>query len=418
MEQTQKEQSLIVLQKRLPMLVTMAVAIVLCCAVVMNFTRAWYSNNLDASAEGMQIISESPDVEFELIIYRQGKIVYDSTDLYEKDANGEYVTDANGEKIPKAEDETPWIGLLPGEEYIFLLEIKRTEGASEEPLDLQIGFLGIEGYPLGTTYNIITGTSDSNGIVATPALQTMEIPGQTLTIESGSASVSGTGEDAIITILPASGEKEVILTTNATLGTDAEGTKSFSAPEIIIKNASLNDAGTVVTFQAGDKSLLQAGTGHLSTEVFQIGCFANSTIDENTGKITSVTYHDQPISRTTQSMEEIFQTVKTANLATTETPNPDLKISYMPANEFVSPTENYYIYHHEWQYSGDETSIVVPFGIKILNAEDYMGDDNGNIIIASSDLSNISFRVEGIFINAVPLDTSESDSDTTADPAA
>ena len=382
MEQTQEQQSLIVLQKKLPMLVTMAVAIVLCCAVVLNFTRAWYSNNLDASAEGMQIISESPDVEFELIIYRQGVKVYDSTESND-------------------DDETPWIGLLPGEEYIFLLEIKRTTGATTEPIDLQIGFLGIEGYPLGTTYTIVTGTAATEGIVATPALQTMEIPGTQLTIVSGTPSVSGTGEDSTIVIMPAEGATAVTLETTATLNASASGVKQFSAPQITIKNATLS--GNVITFKTGDKSLLQAGTGHLSTEVFQIGCFGTFTRDSNNA-ITSVTYHNQPISRTSESttMVDIFQTVKEANSAATQNPNPELKISYMPANEFISPSKNYYIYNHEWEYEGDEISIVVPFGIKILNAEDYMGDDNGNIIISSFDLSNISFKVDGIFINAVP----------------
>lgn len=382
MEHTSEQQSLIVLQKKLPMLVTMAVAIVLCCAVVLNFTRAWYSNNLDASAEGMQIISESPDVEFELIIYRQGVKVYDSTESND-------------------DDETPWIGLLPGEEYIFLLEIKRTTGATTEPIDLQIGFLGIEGYPLGTTYTIVTGTAATEGIVATPALQTMEIPGTQLTIVSGTPSVSGTGDDSTIVIMPAEGKTAVTLETTATLSASASGVKQFSAPQITIKNATLS--GNVITFKTGDKSLLQAGTGHLSTEVFQIGCFGTFTRDSNNA-ITSVTYHNQPISRTSESttMVDIFQTVKEANSATTQNPNPELKISYMPANEFISPSKNYYIYNHEWEYKGNEISIVVPFGIKILNAEDYMGDDNGNIIISSFDLSNISFKVDGIFINAVP----------------
>ena len=124
MEQTSEQQSLLVLQKKLPMLVTMAVAIVLCCAVVLNFTRAWYSNNLDASAEGMQIISESPDVKFKLIIYREGVPVFDS--------------DENS-------GETAWIGLLPGEEYVFFLEIYRNEGSDATDMDLQIGFLGLQG---------------------------------------------------------------------------------------------------------------------------------------------------------------------------------------------------------------------------------------------------------------------------------
>lgn len=382
MEQTQQQQSLLVLQKKLPMLVTMAVAIVLCCAVVLNFTRAWYSNNLDASAEGMQIISESPDVEFELIIYRQGIKVYDSTD-------------------EDNTDEAPWIGLLPGEEYIFLLEIKRTAGATTEPIDLQIGFLGIEGYPLGTTYTIVTGTVEAEGIVATPALQTMEIPGTELTIKSGTPSVSGTGDDSTIVIMPAEGQTEVTLETAATLGNSASGVKQFSAPQITIKNATLS--GNVITFQTGDKSLLQAGTGHLSTEVFQVGCFGNIEKDSD-GVITEVTYHAEPISRTSDSttMVDIFQTVKEANSPATQNPNPDLKISYMPASDFISPSNSFYIYDHAWEYKGNEISIVIPFGIKILNAEDYMGDDNGNIIISSFDLSNISFKVDGIFINAVP----------------
>ena len=266
---------------------------------------------------------------------------------------------------------------------------------------MQIGFLGIEGYPLGTTYTIVTGTAATEGIVATPALQTMEIPGTQLTIVSGTPSVSGTGDDSTIVIMPAEGKTAVTLETTATLGASASGVKQFSAPQITIKNATLS--GNVITFKPGDKSLLQAGTGHLSTEVFQIGCFGTFTRDSNNA-ITSVTYHNQPISRTSESttMVDIFQTVKEANSATTQNPNPELKISYMPANEFISPSKNYYIYNHEWEYKGDEISIVVPFGIKILNAEDYMGDDNGNIIISSFDLSNISFKVDGIFINAVP----------------
>jgi hypothetical protein len=72
--------------------------------------------------------------------------------------------------------------------------------------------------------------------------------------------------------------------------------------------------------------------------------------------------------------------------------------------------QGYYLFSHDWSLPEDaagEVSIVIPFGIKIEKAEVYMNAQN-KVINSPSDLSNISFTVEGIFINAVPAETDSS----------
>lgn len=427
MEQTSEQQSLLVLQKKLPMLVTMAVAIVLCCAVVLNFTRAWYSNNLDASAEGMQIISESPDVKFKLIIYREGVPVFDS------DEN-------NGE--------TAWIGLLPGEEYVFFLEIYRHEQSDASNLDLQIGFLGLQGYPLGTTYSFKLGTPASEGVIMNSASQSVSLPGNTLTIDKSKVTVtpegsttydvitihedgsqSVTGKETVYTYtITGSEANDIILTSPTSSKADAKTIDvdvTTSGESVILRNVKYDaDSGTFTMINAFQtvvkneknesvpmtvESTMQITTGHESTEVFNIGVFGKYPTaggsfgygKDAEGKSISVTLPDKNATN-----EQISQMASTM-------------LTFMSAAEFAE--DNWFLYSgkHDISKTTDENgnpvesnTIIIPFSVRIGTAKEYDGvsDVEGvteeKIINVPSDLSNISFRVEGVFINAVPSEGS------------
>lgn len=421
MEQTQEQQSLIVLQKKLPMLVTMAVAIVLCCAVVLNFTRAWYSNNLDASAEGMQIISESPDVKFKLIIYREGVPVFDS------DEN-------NGE--------TAWIGLLPGEEYVFFLEIYRNEGSDATDMDLQIGFLGLQGYPLGTTYSFKLGTPASEGIIMNGASQSVSLPGNTLTIDKSKVTVtpegsttydvitiqedgsqSVTGKETVYTYtITGSEANDIILTSPTSSKTDAKTIDvdvTDSKESVILRNVKYDaDSGTFTMINAFQtvvkneknesvpmtvESTMQITTGHESTEVFNIGVFGKYPSaggnfgygkDAN-GKPINVT-----LPGTDATNEQISQMASTM-------------LTFMSAAEFAEDEWFLYSGKHNIKDTTENNTIIIPFSVRIGTAKEYDGvleqgqtGTEEKIINVPSDLSNISFRVEGVFINAVPREGS------------
>ena len=421
MEQTQHEQSLIVLQKKLPMLVTMAVAIVLCCAVVLNFTRAWYSNNLDASAEGMQIISESPDVKFKLVIYREGVPVFDSE---------------------QSEGETAWIGLLPGEEYVFFLEIYRNEGSDATDMNLQVGFLGLEGYPLGTTYSFKLGTPASEGLIMNSASQSISLPGTTLEVDPTKVTVKKleettydmiTENDGTQTATPkkvysylvtGSVADDIVLTspssTNVNFNTINVDVTSTDKPEtVIIRNVEEFNAstGTFTMINAfktvikNDKnedvpatieSTMQITTGHESTEVFNIGVFGKYQSDGTTfgyGKDATGTDIEVTLPSQGATNEQISQMAASM-------------LTFMSAADFSD--ENWFLYSGEHNISGTTASntIIIPFSVRVGLAADYdgvadtAGENEEKIINVPSDLSNISFRVAGVFINAVPKETS------------
>lgn len=421
MEQTQHEQSLIVLQKKLPMLVTMAVAIVLCCAVVLNFTRAWYSNNLDASAEGMQIISESPDVKFKLVIYREGVPVFDSE---------------------QSEGETAWIGLLPGEEYVFFLEIYRNEGSDATDMNLQVGFLGLEGYPLGTTYSFKLGTPASEGLIMNSASQSISLPGTTLTVDPTKVTVEKLEETTYDMITENDGTQtatpkkvysylvtgsladDIVLTspssTNANFNEINVDVTSTDKPEtVIIRNVEefnastgtftmINAFKTVIKNDQNEdvpatiESTMQITTGHESTEVFNIGVFGKYQSDGTTfgyGKDATGTNIEVTLPGQGATNEQISQMA--ANMLT-----------FMSAADFSD--ENWFLYSGEHNISDTTASntIIIPFSVRVGLAADYdgvadtAGETEEKIINVPSDLSNISFRVAGVFINAVPKETS------------
>lgn len=434
MEQTSEQQSLLVLQKKLPMLVTMAVAIVLCCAVVLNFTRAWYSNNLDASAEGMQIISESPDVKFKLIIYREGVPVFNS--------------DENS-------GETAWIGLLPGEEYVFFLEIYRHEQSDASNLDLQIGFLGLQGYPLGTTYSFKLGTPASEGIIMNGASQSVSLPGNTLTIDKSKVTVtpegsttydvitiqedgsqSVTGKETVYTYtITGSKANDIILTSPSSSKDDAKTIDvdvTDSKESVILRNVKYDaDSGTFTMINAFQtvvkneknesvpmtvESTMQITTGHESTEVFNIGVFGKYPTDADGdiipgqpfgyGKDATGTDINVTLPGTDATNEQISQMASTM-------------LTFMSAAKFAE--DNWFLYSgkHDISKTTDENgnpvesnTIIIPFSVRIGTAKEYdgvsdvEGVDEKKIINVPSDLSNISFRVEGVFINAVPSEGS------------
>lgn len=468
MEQTQHEQSLIVLQKKLPMLVTMAVAIVLCCAVVLNFTRAWYSNNLDASAEGMQIISESPDVEYQLIIYRNGEQVY---------------------PLPEGSTINPWVGLLPGETYTFFLEIKRTDTNNKDKINLQIGFLGIEGFPLGTTYSIIPDSrTAAEGAYVNDGAQRIEIPGSTVQVTGGTVTidtatgtcqvegdapqitfseVTGTGADVVKTMTAAdfsianytsyNADTQTFTFPEATisfpLGTDdkpiyeftvtngeyvyVENTKTYKiipagnstrATVTLSDGTTIDSAEFIATGFAPDTNdakkfvlqsgvtvgsltqalgTIQAGTGHLSTDVFKIGYYGPEAANNS-----SLTYYEPMI--IVPGLEENNPTLgefkSMADVVTyfNSVDNTKGLNHNLTAGEFSE--DNLLLFSQGWTIPEGvtgETSIVIPFGIKIEKADYYMSATD-KVINTPSDLSNISFTVSGIFINAVPEDTAAS----------
>ena len=461
MEHTSEQQSLLVLQKKLPMLVTMAVAIVLCCAVVLNFTRAWYSNNLDASAEGMQIISESPDVDFELIIYRQGVEVYNSTkDDYIRDENGNimYEKDENGNDIldKPLRDETPWIGLLPGEEYIFLLRIDRTASGVGEQIDLNIGFLDLFGYDIGTTWDVIMNGDEADGILENYALQTLTIPKNKLLISKGDVAYANAkdenGEDIAglynITITGAQ-------STLATLSLPADlaesaSVKNYSAKTLTITNVSATPSNDTITeFTVTANTTISTASGYTTMDVFQVGYFGGTPVagsfydpleiiplyktnadgeqifDEDGDPIPNLTQknangeqilgedgkpipmdaNDDGNPRTFSDMQTLYSAV-IANQTSNVTGANGWKLNYKSANDFMAGVKNeqlnYCLYDHPWTDTTDNVSVVIPFGIKILNSEQYMAP-NTPIIFSVADLSNISIGVAGIYINALPL---------------
>ena len=470
MEQTQKEQSLIVLQKRLPMLVTMAVAIVLCCAVVMNFTRAWYSNNLDASAEGMQIISESPDVAYQLVIYRNGEQVY---------------------PLPEGSTINPWVGLLPGEEYVFFLEIKRTDTTNKEKIMLDIGFLGIEGYALGTTYSIIPEARTANeGAYINAGAQQIEIPGNTIQVTSGDITVDPetgvctvTGSAPEITFNAATGTgTDIVKTMSAADFTIANylsynsDTKTFTFPEATIvfpedeNNTPIyeftlangefeyvdnlkhykiipkeNETHAVITLSDGTTYMssefiatgfssevdgdttrfelqsgisvgsltqtlgtVQAGTGSLSTDVFKIGYFG----EKQASPTSPLVYYEPMVIETglTENSPASGEFKSMTDLLNYFNSNQNTHVLNHDLTAGTFEKKGYYLFSHDWSLPEDaagEVSIVIPFGIKIEKAEVYMNAQN-KVINTPSDLSNISFTVEGIFINAVPAEPNSS----------
>ena len=490
MEQTQKEQSLIVLQKRLPMLVTMAVAIVLCCAVVMNFTRAWYSNNLDASAEGMQIISESPDVAYSLTIYRSGYQVYPK----------------NESPYPE-----PLDGLLPGEEYIFLLKLNRDTSALQSILKLDVGFLGIEGYPLGTTYSVITNSKAAQTqIIKNAGNSTVEIFGDSFYVVDGAPVQNSDGS---YNILPAEGKDWAILVQDyagyqAWLEKNSDGSltdtelnnlsdsgqifyaKSFLVsgfsnelqkvgipidsttsttetfdfftfpPELIdLKgsttftvtgaaytgreglykvtpakdangnlvsstitiyhennaapcphtssqftvagyNVKENDDGSLTFTEQYDGSgqvsqvlgTIQAGTGSYSTQVFNVGVYKGDPILLDPDQEKNLA---QLQFQTLQEILEEFQKVGVEGQTSVFT---EQTLQYSTAMDFDK--NNQYLYQNTWGAMSKETqSLVIPFAIKISTAQDAK---DKQIILSASDLSNIAFKVDAIYINSVP----------------
>ena len=421
MEQTQEQQSLLVLQKKLPMLVTMAVAIVLCCAVVLNFTRAWYSNNLDASAEGMQIISESPDVDFELIIYRQGVEVYNSTkDDYIRDENGNimYEKDENGNDIldKPLRDETPWIGLLPGEEYIFLLRIDRTASGVGEQIDLNIGFLDLFGYDIGTTWNVIMNGDEADGILENPALQTLTIPENKLLISQGEVTYVNVKDDkgndiAGLYNITVTGTQSALATLSlpADLAESAI-VKTYSAKTLTITNVSATPSNdnTIKEFTVTANTTISTSSGYTTMDVFQVGYFGGTPVagsfydpleiiplyktnadgeqilDENGNRIPNLTQSDangDPIlldanndedPRTFSDMQTLYEAV-IAQQSSAETGSSGWKLNYKSANEFMAGVKNeqlnYCLYDHPWTDTTDNVSVVIPFGIKILNSQ-------------------------------------------------
>lgn len=482
MEQTSEQQSLLVLQKKLPMLVTMAVAIVLCCAVVLNFTRAWYSNNLDASAEGMQIISESPDVNYSLTIYRSGYQVYP----------------VNDSPYPE-----PLDGLLPGEEYIFLLRLNRDISALQSIMTLDVGFLGIEGYPLGTTYSVITGSSAATDeIVKNAGNSTIEIYGDGFYIVDGTAVQNSNGS---YNVVPAQGKDWAILVQNlagynAWKEASADGLTSgelnllsdqgkiFYAKNFLISNFSSfsptmeidpNDEDTKLGFFAfppelinleGSKTFtvsdavytgreglykvtpakdsngmlvsstvtiihdnngdcphispqftvagykvtenddgsltftelvdgqgqvsqvlgtIQAGTGSLSTQVFNVGIYTGAPI------LLDPEEESDPDNLQFQSLAEILEEFQKIDKGETSVFDP---LSYCTAKQFDEQQKS--LYDKSWgAMENEKQSLVIPFGIKISTAQDAK---DKNIILSASDLSNIAFLVEAIFINSLP----------------
>ena len=495
MEQTQHEQSLIVLQKKLPMLVTMAVAIVLCCAVVLNFTRAWYSNNLDASAEGMQIISESPDVEYSLTIYRSGYQVYPK----------------NESPYPE-----PLDGLLPGEEYIFLLKLNRDISALQSILKLDVGFLGIEGYPLGTTYSVVTNSqAAATQIVKNAGNSTVEIFGDSLYVVDG---IPVQNSDGSYNILPAEGKNWAILVQDhagyqAWVEANSDGTLSddeltglsdsghifyaksflvsgfsnepqkvgipinstssttetfdvFSFPPELIdlkgsteftvtgaaytgreglykvtpaKDANGNLISPTVTIyhdnngascphtssqftvagynvkENDDGSLtfteqyngsgqvsqvlgtIQAGTGSYSTQVFNVGIYKGDPILLDPDQATDTSKLQF---QTLQEILEEFQNVGVEGKTSVFT---EQTLQYSTAMEFDK--NNQYLYQNTWgAMSKESQSLVIPFAIRISTAQEAKA---ANIILSASDLSNIAFTVDAIYINSVPDESTQ-----------
>lgn len=419
MEQTQEQQSLVILQKKLPMLITMAVAIVLCCAVVLNFTRAWYSNNLDASAEGMQIVSESPDVKFKLVIYREGVKVFDS--------------ETNS-------GETAWIGLLPGEEYVFFLEIYRHEQSDASNLNLQVGFLGIEGYPLGTTYSFKLGTPASEGLILNNASQSVSLPGTTLTVDTSKVTVTEdghttynvvttddngnqtvTGQEIVYTYTITGTEaNDIILTSPSSTKNDAKTipvTVTSSGETVILKNViydatsgtftMINAFQTVVKNEKNEdvpmtvESTMQITTGHESTEVFNIGVFGKEQADGTFGYGKDNTGASIPVvlPGSDDTNEQISQMASSM-------------LTFMSAAKFSEGNWFLYSGNHDVEQTDSSNTIIIPFSVRVGTAKEYDGVSEvegvyeEKIINVPSDLSNISFRVEGVFINAVPSEGS------------
>lgn len=419
MEQTQHEQSLIVLQKRLPMLVTMAVAIVLCCAVVLNFTRAWYSNNLDASAEGMKIVSESPDVEFNLQIYNaNGVLVYDSTNEKEYGIR-------------------EWVGLLPGEKYVFVLALNRSDTAEAQNLDLQIGFLGLSGKPLGAPFKIIP---NQNKFEENASAQTLSIPGSTIFFDTTTVTLTETNQtdedgNKIATCVPnTDGHILYFDVTETTVTVKAAATAPNGAFSSTVLNFSGYDyskfSNSSMAFPAVKyetvkdenneyqkmvAALMQTNTGHDSTEVFKIGCYA--TQDTNTQMITYKAPHilelteDQMANPDEKKAAISAEMIALSKRLQQEDNN---ELLSLPAYQYISTL----LYEYHWAYQEQESSqeseegattvqpentknqvLLIPFCVYVDTAEKYQ---EAGIINSSADLSNIQFSVDGIYISALP----------------
>ncbi len=427
MEQTQHEQSLIVLQKKLPMLVTMAVAIVLCCAVVLNFTRAWYSNNLDASAEGMQIISESPDVEFNLQIYNaNGVLVYDSTNEQEYGIR-------------------EWVGLLPGEKYVFVLALNRSDTAEAQNLDLQIGFLGLSGKPLGAPFKIIP---NQDKFEENASAQTLSIPDSTIYFDTNTVTLTETNQtdedgNKIATCVPkADGDILYFDVTETTENDEKKTTVTVKAADTAPDGAfsstvlnfsgydSINSSNSSMTFPAvkyetvtgGENeyqkmvaALMQTNTGHDSTEVFKIGCYA--TQDQNTQEITYKAPHILELTEAQMAKPDEKKAAISAEMIALSKrlqQEDNNELLSLPAYEYITAL----LYEYHWAYQEQESSqeseegattvqpentknqvLLIPFCVYVDTAEKYQ---EAGIINSSADISNIQFSVDGIYISALP----------------
>ena len=428
MEQTSEQQSLLVLQKKLPMLVTMAVAIVLCCAVVLNFTRAWYSNNLDASAEGMQIISESPDVEFNLQIYdASGKLVYDSLNEAEYGVRN-------------------WVGLLPGEKYIFVLALNRSDTAAEQNIDLQIGFLGLSGKPLGAPFHIVP---NQDKFEENAAAQTLSIPGNTIVFDA-SVTTTENSDKTQLTCVPQKNNDDD--TNEYSLYFYVEGKQvtvrrclANNVPEGAFSSTILNFSGyteyksNTLTFPAvkyetqgeGDNArqvmvaaLMQTNTGHDSTEVFKIGCYATGNVSDDGTTVSNLVYKapviielsPEDMANDSSKKDAISRGMINLSKELSKETNTDL----LPLYAYHYNTMRLYEYH--WSYF-EETSnsdgeqgegattaapasnqnkvLLIPFCIYVDTAQVYQ---DAGIINSSADLSNIQFSVDGIYISTLPPD--------------
>ena len=151
------------------------------------------------------------------------------------------------------------------------------------------------------------------------------------------------------------------------------------------------------------ESTMQITTGHESTEVFNIGVFGKyPTAGGSFGYGKDAEGKPIPVTLpgTDATNEQISQMA--SNMLT-----------FMSAADFSE--KNWFLYSGEHNISGTTASntIIIPFSVRIGTAKEYDGvleqgqtGTEEKIINVPSDLSNISFRVEGVFINAVPSEGS------------
>ena len=73
-------------------------------------------------------------------------------------------------------------------------------------------------------------------------------------------------------------------------------------------------------------------------------------------------------------------------------------LKYSTAMEFDAANSR--LYTKTWgAMSNEKQSLVIPFSIRISTAQEAKEE---NIILSASDLSNIAFTVEAIYINSLP----------------